>query len=489
MINLMRVYIIDEPEPAYEPTPKEIAVADAWLMERGIAADADTLRKTAFRRWVTRVQLAETMMRRASGDWGQDDYSPAFPALLPTEVAPSRLVAAAPTAKIAEPGAVTFTELVAAWALESRPPHKSRDKWDTTFGGFAAIIGHDDARRVSVDDVRKWKQVRAAQERSPKTIADGIAVMRATFNWGSRNGLLPKDNPFSGMAPKVKKHGQSARDGYSDEQARSILLTARSETGWKRWLPWVLAFTGARIEEIAELRQRDIRQEAGGVWIVDIVPSATRPGKTAQSQRMVPVHPTLEAEGFLAYAAGLPADGPLWPDLPIGRYGSRGSTATKTHSRWVRAVVGITDSRVAPAHSWRHRMEDSLRIARVSSEAQDAITGHDNHRNAGAGYGRGFRGMPDELLKELRRIPSPLTPAPADDEKDVVTTDILGVPPPTATPVATPPDPATVPRSQLRGRRRRRLARPDNTITALLIAPVEPAQSRGRLNKLTGSVQ
>jgi hypothetical protein len=122
---------------------------------------------------------------------------------------------------------------------------------------------------------------------------------------------------------------------------------------------------------------------------------------------MVPIHPALEAEGFITYATALPA-GPLFPDLKPGRYGSRGSTATKSHSRWVRGVVGIEDKRIAPAHSWRHRMEDELRKARVSSEAQDAITGRDNPRNAGAGYGRGFRGMPDELLIELKRIPSPI---------------------------------------------------------------------------------
>jgi len=49
-----------------------------------------------------------------------------------------------------------------------------------------------------------------------------------------------------------------------------------------------------------------------------------------------------------------------------------------------------------------------LRISRVPIEAQDAITGRHNPRNTGAGYGRGFRGMPDETLKELRKVPSPL---------------------------------------------------------------------------------
>lgn len=55
-------------------------------------------------------------------------------------------------------------------------------------------------------------------------------------------------------------------------------------------------------------------------------------------------------------------------------------------------------------------MEDELRKVRASPEVQDAITGRHNPRNAGAGYGKGYRGMPAELLRDLERIPSPVLP-------------------------------------------------------------------------------
>ncbi|MFC7541771.1 hypothetical protein ACFQU2_22980 [Siccirubricoccus deserti] len=115
-------------------------------------------------------------------------------------------------------------------------------------------------------------------------------------------------------------------------------------------------------------------------------------------------------EGFLAYVGVLPigGDGSLFPDLTVARDGTRTVAATSALGRWVRRDLGITNPRKAPAHSWRHRMEDELRKARVTEEAQDAITGRHNPRNAGAGYGKGYRGMPDEVLKELRKVPSPL---------------------------------------------------------------------------------
>lgn len=150
----------------------------------------------------------------------------------------------------------------------------------------------------------------------------------------------------------------------------------------------------------------------GGTWVLAIAPTAARGLKTAEAQRLIPVHPALAAEGFLTYVAALPADGPLWPDLTADKAGSRAALATVRHGEWLRGVVGIRDKRKAPAHSWRHRMEDALRLARVPPEAQDAIMGHSNPRNAGAGYGRGWRGMPAELLAELRKVPSPVD-APA----------------------------------------------------------------------------
>ena len=391
---------IDEEIPEYEPDRQALAEADALLSDAGIAADTPSILATAKRLWDIKLRFGATMGRRAGGDWSPDLNLARFPSpALPSVDA--TLHAVAPP----EPS-MPFERLVTAWAAERRPPKKTREKWDATFAGFVTIVGHNDARKVTVADVRAWKERRLADGKSLKTVADGISVMRATFNWGIRNGLLPRDNPFAGMAPKIDKRGRSARDGFTDEQASAILLAERGEVGWRRWLPWLLAFTGCRIEEIAEARKRDIRKEAG-TWILDVVPTDSRLGKNPDIQRMVPLHPALLSEDLLGYVNALP-DGPLFPDLAVGRYGSRGSIASKAHSRWLRDVVGLTDLRLAPAHSWRHRMEDQLRIARVPAEAQDAITGHSNPRNAGAGYGRGYRGMPDETLKELAKIPSPI---------------------------------------------------------------------------------
>jgi integrase len=300
--------------------------------------------------------------------------------------------------------ALAAEELIAAWAAERRPASATRRRYETAFRLLQLVTGIDDVRRITADHVIAFKGARLKDNKDPKTVANDILACNAVCKWGLTNKLI-EENPFTGLAPRPSRKMQGVRDGYDDSEAARILTAARAESGWRRWLPWLLAFTGARIGEIAELRRRDVRAEAG-VLILDIVPTESRQGKNATFQRMLPVHPAIVDEGFIGYLDTIPSDGPLFPDL-LPNSAGRARNAEVNHRRWVRGAVGIIGPRKAPAHSWRHRMEDQLRLIRAPEEVVDAITGRHHPRNAGAGYGKGFRRMPDEVLKELRRIPVP----------------------------------------------------------------------------------
>ncbi len=345
---------------------------------------------------------------RMKGDGGVAAVSPALQGATGLDAAPPRPAPAREALKAAT--------LLDAWAAERRPSRATQEKYAGAFKRVTAAIKQQDVRRWTPEDVAKFKQVRLKAGRDPKTIADDVLAGGAVCRWAVTNRLLDV-NPFAGMAPKVNRRGEPARDPYDDEDTKRILTAARHETGWLRWGPWLLAFTGARVGEIAELRRRDVRREAG-VWILDVRPTAQREGKNETFQRMLPLHPAVIAEGFLGYVEALPADpqAPLFPSIVARKDGTRTTNAQAMHGRWMRDVVGIKDSKKAPAHSWRHRMEDELRKVRALPEVQDAITGRHNPRNAGAGYGKGFRGMPDEVLKDLERITSPV-PALGQPEK------------------------------------------------------------------------
>ncbi len=380
--------------------PADHDEAAALLQQHGYTADPASVTQMAEALFWTKRDLAKSMLRRARGDWGADPTLAKFPAL--------------PERKSPEPSVtgITFDALIAAWAAESGTQGKALYDRQRTAANLARNLGHDDATRVTADDVVSWKEARLAAGKSRKTVANDIGELRPIWTWGKRNRKVSfAENPFAGLAPRVKKGPRGPRGPYTDEDAQKLLQAARSEiTALLRWLPWVLCFTGCRIAEACQSRREDVKRIGrDGSWYLHVHgEGAGRTLKTAQSERMIPLHPALIAEGFVDYVRSLPSGSALFPEVQPDRFESRGGTATKVHSRWVRRTVGITDTAKDPAHAWRHRMEDEARRAGVPQNVTDALLGHLNPMNESEGYGRGFRFIPEATAPWVAKLAAPV---------------------------------------------------------------------------------
>lgn len=384
--------------------PSDHDEAAALLRQHGYTADSASVTTMAEALFWTKRDLANAMRRRAGGDWRPDPAVEKFPTLPPRAVP-----APAPVAGI------TFAALVAAWAAESGTKGKALYDRERTAASLARHLGHDDATRVTADDVVSWKEARLAAGKSVKTVANDIGELRPIWAWAKRNRKLTfAENPFSGLAPRPKKRARGPRGPYTEDDAKNLLEAARREqTALLRWLPWLLCFTGCRIGEACQAVREDVKRVGrDGPWYLHVhAEGAGRTLKTVHSERMIPLHPTLIAEGFLSYVQSLPAGSPLFPAVRLDKFGSRGGIATQVHGKWVRRVVGITDKSKDPAHAWRHRMEDQARRASVPQNVTDALLGHLNPMNESEGYGRGFRFMPDATAPWIAKLAAPIPPA------------------------------------------------------------------------------
>jgi integrase len=310
---------------------------------------------------------------------------------------------------------VTLAAIFAAWADERQPPSKTRESWRRSVERFAAFlqenVGHDQAEKVTRKDVVRWKDHLLARGLSAKSVSDLISTIKTIYNHAIQNEHLErKDNPAVGVKVAKKVDQASKRLPYSDEDAVTILKATRSETGAKRWIPWLLLWTGARLDEVAQLTKEDVRQDLSLVrelgqeagWYIDIHPGAPGEGrrvKTAGSVRRVPLHQQVVDEGFVEWVLARP-DGPLFDDLKPDRWGSRGGTASTTMGPWVRCL-GITDPRKV-LHSARHRFKDVCRAAGIPKDVHDALTGH-TAGDVGSCYGLGYNLM--TLRKAVDRLP------------------------------------------------------------------------------------
>ena len=293
---------------------------------------------------------------------------------------------------------LTFEMIIQGWLVEKKPNQKTEYTWRRVMKELSRFLGHDDARRVRAENLVEWKADLLAKELKAKTIRDSkLAPVRAIFQWAVDNRKLDA-NPAARINIDLKARSSEKRRGYTDDEAKIILQAARGEReAHKRWVPWVCAYTGARISEICQLRSEDIKQ-IDGIWCIAFAAEAGSL-KNVNSERVVPVHSALEEEGFRKFATAV-RTGPLFADLAPDRFGSRGGTGTKILSRWIRSL-GVTDKRISPNHSWRHRLKTLGRRNGLALDILDAMTGH-GRKTVADTYGE-F--PPDAMLRELSKIP------------------------------------------------------------------------------------
>lgn len=380
------------------------------LRANGIVTDRDSIGRTAERWAGMQFQFARAMVKRAEGDWSEDTNLSRFPT---GPLNPPTPRAATPS----EATGATLTGLVAGWWIEGQARNLSpstHQSYSGTIANFAKFIGHEDATRVTPEDVIAFKDHRLAainprtgRPTSLRTVKDSdLAGLKAIFKWGLKNRRV-LSNPaadVSVMAPKAIQTRDET--GLSDAEANAILKAARRHTRGregaklalaKRWVPWLCAYTGARVGELAQLRKEDVFQDQGH-WVLRITPEA---GTVKNKKpRAVPLHPHLIAQGFPAFSQGC-AEGHLFL-TPSARTGVRGPWQTVKNRLQEFARVVVTDPRVQPNHGWRHRFKTMGRQLQIPSDVMNAILGH---AAASVGDSYGDFGV-DVKLREISKLPA-----------------------------------------------------------------------------------
>jgi integrase len=294
---------------------------------------------------------------------------------------------------------VSLTELFKGWSTERQPAAKTLYEWKRVLQTLAVFLGHDDAGKMSSEDLIRWKASMVDAGLKSRTIQNAkLAPVRAVLQWGVDNRKLA-NNPAHRVTIEVKSIATERKRSFTDEEAKVILAASlREKDTVKRWVPWLGAYSGARVSELCQLRVDDVI-EVDGIWCMKFDPEAG-PLKNSSSERTIPLHPALIDVGFLIFVKGI-KKGPLFPHLTPDKFGKRGGNGTKVIGRFVRSL-GITDTRLSPSHSWRHRIKTQGRRHGLAKDILEAITGH-GRKTVADSYGE----FPVEaLLRELSKIPA-----------------------------------------------------------------------------------
>ncbi|UCI29433.1 tyrosine-type recombinase/integrase [Mesorhizobium sp. B4-1-4] len=277
---------------------------------------------------------------------------------------------------------------------------------------FSAFLGHDDARRVTKDDVRRWRDSLMETGLSPKTISDRyLSAVRAVLTHGVKEFDLPF-NAASGIVDNRALPAPIRSKGYSETEAIAILKATFGgsqkalSAPHKRalfWVPWILAYTGLRVSEVAQLQGKRLI-EAGGTPYLLITPEdgSTKSGKAWA----VGIHQHLVELGLLGMLRDA-GPGPVFyepypkvTDLSSLKGKHRALDAGMRVAAWVKGL-GLEAPLGRPNHAWRHLFTTRSRSSGMDKEARDFMLGS-GPIDAREGYGDW---PPSVLDAEINRLP------------------------------------------------------------------------------------
>lgn len=240
---------------------------------------------------------------------------------------------------------------------------------------------------VGVSDLSKHKRedliavrTNLLETRKPSTVNNLLATLSTVLKWAEANDLIKK--AYTAKL-KLTKATMSEREGFTEAQVAKAMSHANGlpATSWQRWGLSLLAITGARVGEVAQLTKEDIKQ-IDGCWCIDI--NENGPGKSLKNRYSARLVPLVDgAFGFdltafleAAKAGALPSDN-----------GINAMNASRGLGVVLKESLGEDREKNQTLHSLRHSMASRLQRGGIPVVYTQAILGHASGSISYDGYG------------------------------------------------------------------------------------------------------
>jgi integrase len=350
-----------------------------------------------------------------------------YPALSTAE----KVQPAAPAQALPATSSIALAELIPIWEKDKnlRDP-KTAMKARLVVRRFTELVGSFPVHEITRKHCLDFRDALREEGQSTANTNNYLARLSALFN-------VAHDRDFISQSPATRltlKDEEKKRYPF-DTPALLKIFTSSIYTQAARprggageaayWLPLLALFTGARVEELAQLHPNDVRLESYddstgnrvSAWIIGITSAGEgQEVKNAGSVRIVPVHAELIRLGFIEFVQARKDKPRIFYELRMDITGRESGTWSKWFGRWLRKQCSVTDKRMV-FHSFRYTFKDLCRDAEIEEAVHDAFTGHAGGNSVARDYSSGLypmrplvRGMnkfrlPAEVQKAINALP------------------------------------------------------------------------------------
>lgn len=213
--------------------------------------------------------------------------------------------------------------------------------------------------------------------------------VRTIFRWAQEHDHITQ-SPATVLRDVEEGRAQDARKVFDDDDIQALFayIAGAPREPYGVWIPRIMAYTGCRMGEAAQLRKVDVRQDQG-VWVFDFnEESEQKTLKTDSSQRLVPIHPRLLELGLVDFVKDCEGEF-LFPErVRFTDKATRGNVdrLSKQLNRWLRQA-GVSDKRKT-FQSFRGTMATRLKDLGIPEYQIAEILGHENDNITTGRYGK-----------------------------------------------------------------------------------------------------
>lgn len=310
--------------------------------------------------------------------------------------------------------------VVDKWAMERTPTQRSISATRRHIARYVAHSGNNDIRSVTKTTLISWKDAQLASGTTVSNVNYGLTLLSVILKYAVQQDMIAT-NPASGLRVQESRPADTRRIPFSEADIKAIFsgpvyasskryLGGRGEAQY--WLPLLGLYTGARIEELSQLRPSDIYEEqyrdstgtAHSAWVIRITADKADglTVKNSGSRRRIPIHPELLRLGLIEYVRSQRNAVRIFPLLRINGDGSKSAQWSKWfHTSYLRKTCAVTDPRRV-YHSFRHLWKDTARECGIDKDIRDAYQGH-TEQGAAGGYGGEFYPL-RPLVEAINRL-------------------------------------------------------------------------------------